>query len=110
MRAARSEALDLFRKWSSEGLAVRCQGSVATFAFSLSGYIQSVSDDELRIFSEDVRSEVVLKLKPEMVFGYADSRTVSGVAKKYESCIIVFFGPVPDEGEPDSIAFAAVGG
>ena len=108
LRTGRSEAIDLLRKWSLDKSLVRCQGSLSKIAFSLNGRISSVDDRELRIISDDTDSELVLRFTAEMEFGYADSRVVSGPEKQYESCLVVFFGPVPDEGTPDTIAIAAL--
>ena len=102
----RSEALDLFRKWSSDKSLVRCQGSFPMYAFALNGRITIVDDHKLRIISDDTKSELVLKLTPDLDFHYADSRKVTGVAKEYDSCVAIFFSPVLSEQTPDSISIA----
>jgi hypothetical protein len=104
----RQEAIDLFRKWSIDKSLVRCQGSFSNFAFSSNGRILVVTDEEIRMMSDDTKSEVVVSFAPEMHFGYADSRNVTGVAKNYDSCLMIFFGPIPADQDPDSISFAAV--
>jgi hypothetical protein len=50
-----------------------------------------------------------LRFTSETEFGYADNRNVIGIEKMYDHCLMVFFGPVPSEGDPDSIAFTAIG-
>ena len=96
--------MDLFGKWSAGKSAVRCEGRFSKVAFSLTGRISSVNDDELRIIYDETRSEVVVRFSPEIEFEYADSRVVTGAAKKYGSCLVMIFSPVPEEGEPDTIA------
>ena len=110
MRTCRLEALDIFRKWSADKSLVRCEGRFSNFAFSSNGRIFSVTDDEMKIMSDDTLSEVVVAFSSEVHFGYADNRAVTGVGKNYDSCLVVFFGPVPDEGigEPDTISIAAL--
>jgi hypothetical protein len=68
----------------------------------------TVSDNELRLMDRGSDSELVIRLTPDLEFGYGDSRVVTGEEKQFEEAIVVFFGPVPDEGEPDSIAVAAL--
>jgi hypothetical protein len=110
MRTGRSEAVDLFRKWFADKFLLRCEGSFLKFSFSLRGRILSVDDEELRILADDYLSELVLRFTPDLEFGYVDSRQVTGAEKQYESCLTIFFGPVPPkgEGQPDTIAFAAL--
>ena len=107
MRMGRSEAIDLFRKWATDGATVRCQGAFSRFAFALDGRI-SISPDgnELRIIADDPSSEIVIKLSHELEFGYADSRVVTGAEKEYESCVLIFIDPVPPVDTPDTIAIA----
>lgn len=108
MRAGRSEVIDIFRRWSSDEVLVRWQGTFAKFAFSSWGYILSANDGELRVASNDMKSELVVNLGDELEFDYADSRTVTGEEKKFEECIIIIF-ECRDEGEkPDLIALAAL--
>ena len=70
--------------------------------------MQSVTEKELKIMSGDSHSELVLRFTPEMDFGYADSREVpkTSEAEKYEACIVIYFGPLPEEGTPDTISLA----
>jgi len=89
---------------------VRCEGGFSNFVFTLNGLVASANDGEIRIRSSDTMSEVAISLTPNLDFGYADNRAVTGEAKKYESAVVVFFSPVPDEGigEPDTMTFAAL--
>lgn len=76
------------------------------YAFASNGRITTVDDRELRMISDDTGSELVLKLAPELDFHYADSRQVTGVAKEYDSCVVIFFSPILSEGIQDSISLA----
>ena len=108
MRAGRSEVIDLFSKWFADKSLVRCEGNFSKVAFSLRGRIFSISDQELKILSDDRASELVVRFAPEMEFGYGDFRNAPPTEKQYESCVVIFFSPVPPVGEPDTIAVAAL--
>lgn len=109
MRIGRSEANLLFSKWLNDKSLLSCEGTFPTFAFSLHhGHILSIDHLELRILSSDGLSQFVLRFTPEMEFGYGDSRHSPETEKRYESCIVIFFGPVPEQGTPDRIAIVAI--
>ena len=113
MVIGRSDAIALFRKWLDERPLIRCQGSFPMHAFSLRGRISVANDSEIRLMADDTESEVVLKITDTMEFGYLDTRDVVGAAPSeldHECCLVVFVGPVGEEGDPppDSIAFAQV--
>jgi hypothetical protein len=98
----------LLSKWLTDRSLLLCEGSFSKFAFSLNARILSINDQELRILSDDTLSELTLSFTPEMEFGYGDSRRTSENEKQYESCLVVFFGPLLQEGSPDTIAIAPV--
>jgi hypothetical protein len=109
MNLERREALDLFRKWLGERSLIRCQAQFATHAFSLKGRILEVRENELRIFADDMNSELVLRLTNNLGFGYGDSRIVTGKeAEDYVCCLMVFFEPIPDVGDPETVALAEI--
>ncbi len=108
MRAGRLEVLDLLRKWKDEGLLVRWDGSFANFAFTSRGSIVSANETEIRIRSSDGKAEIAIRVQKVLEFHYADSRTVTGHAKKYQECIVAFFSPVPEHDDADTIALAAL--
>jgi hypothetical protein len=108
VRIGRSEAMLLFSKWLSDKSLLVCEGSFSKFVFSLRAHMLSVNDDELRMLSADTHSELVLRLTAEMEFGFGDFRNAPESEKQYESCVIVFFGPVAHEGTQDSIAIAVL--
>lgn len=107
MRTGREEAIDIFRKWFAEESLLRVQGNFRKFCFALWGRILSINATELRIMS-NTESELVLRLTPDVEFGYGDDRIVTGDEKNFSECILVFFEPVPDVGDPDTIAIAAL--
>jgi hypothetical protein len=105
----RLDAVVIFKKWSSEGTPIRCQGSFATHAFSMEGTIETVSDNELRMIAGNKLTQAVVKLTDDLHFNYADSREVAGdEAKHYPSCVAIAYDPIPDEGPADTIAFAEI--
>jgi hypothetical protein len=108
MRTGRSDAMLLLSKWLTDRSLLLCEGSFSKFAFSLNARILSINDQELRILSDDTFSELTLSFTPEMEFGYGDSRHTSENERQYESCLVVFFGPLPQEGSPDTIAIAPI--
>jgi hypothetical protein len=79
-------------------------------AFSLNGWITFADETEVRVRSSlDSTSELVVRLKPTgLSFDYMDSREVMGrEAQEFESCLVIAFGHIPEEGDLDTIAFAA---
>jgi len=77
-------------------------------AFSVVGRIIKLDDEEIKILSLDKFHEAALAFRPEMQFGYGDFRGIPREGAIYESGVVVYFGPVPPEGNPDAIAFAEV--
>ncbi len=109
MRIGRGEAIDIFRKWLAEGLTVRWQGTLFTaVAFSSSAKIVSVSDQELRLATDDFGSELVVRLDGVVGFGYGDSRIAPEDGKKYDECVVLFFDPVLEQNDPARILLAAL--
>jgi hypothetical protein len=111
MRMEYAAALDLFRKWLSDRSLIRCQGSLNMFSFSFKGRMVDVNPAEIRLMADDADSEFVLRITDKIEFGYADSRVVTGQeAADYECLLMVFLGPIPNEGEGESVAFAELKG
>lgn len=108
MRIGRSDANLLLSKWLADKSMLLCEGSFSKFAFSLHGHISLIDDQELKIISSDRLSELVLRFTPEMEFGYGDSRNASEDEKRYGSCLILFFGPMSEQGVTDTIAIGAI--
>ena len=55
--------------------------------------------------SDDLQTEVAIRINPEGEFGYTDSRSVTGEERQnYECCLIIFMTPVQMAGEPETVA------
>jgi hypothetical protein len=74
VRATRTEAIDLFRKWESEGTLLRCDFNFEFFAACLRGKIRAVSGERLRLSSDDDTSELNFIIPESPDFGYAEPR------------------------------------
>ena len=106
MRAGRDEAVDIFRKWLAEQTLIRVEGKFQAFSFGLWGRVLAVTPTELRILSKRTESaELVLRLTPDLEFGYGDSR-MANEQKQLSEGIVVFFRS-PEMTTPDTIALAA---
>jgi hypothetical protein len=101
------DAIDLFRKWSSELTLIKCQGSFSTVAFCSEGYIAYADSNVVRLADASGRAEVVLRMAEVSRFGYADSRDQSLDEKNFQECIIAFIGEIPKYRTADTISYAA---
>ena len=109
MIVGRLDAVVMFKKWSSEGTHIRCQGTFATHAFAMEGKIEAGADNEVRLVVGNELTQLVVKLTDDLHFNYADSREVAGEeAKNYPCCLAIAYDPIPDVGPVDTIAFAEV--
>jgi hypothetical protein len=109
MRMGRSEALDLFAKWRTDGALLRCQASFFMYAFSFRVKVIHVSPNEVRLASPNVQTELVLKITDKLIFEYLDDRSVSGQeAKDYVCCLAVFYTEPTEDEDGETIAFAEV--
>ena len=91
MRVGRAEALDLFRKWASEGALLRCDFGFAEFAASFRGRIREVAEESLKLSANDTVSELVLLLPDGLDFWYADPRGFTEEAEIFECGLTVSF-------------------
>ena len=97
MRAGRDEALDVVRKWLSEGALLQCNFDFRGFAAAFRGRIRTLSPDELRLLSDDKTSELVLTLGPDVEFGYGEPKASSEEADLAVCGLVVFLPPLgPD--------------
>ncbi len=115
MIIGRSEVLIIVGKWKDEKTRIRCQASFTKHAFSIEGIIDRVSEFELRLVNEHSTTtkgplmQLVVRLTDDLIYGYADSREVTGdAAKFYPSCLTIGFPPIPEVSDPDTIAFAEI--
>ena len=107
VRVGRSEALGIFRKWSSERIVLRCFLTFPRFTVCFRGRVFSISDESIGVVSDDASSEMALQLGAEMQFDYTEELHPEDCAS-YRSMLIVFFGPVLSRGQPDMIAFSEI--
>lgn len=105
MRAGHSEALDLFRKWSSERSFLHCTFSFREFAASFAGRVAEVSEERVVVLSEDGWGELVLPITEDLGFSYSDARGVAPGNRVFERALVVGLRPPRSDGKPDTISF-----
>jgi hypothetical protein len=108
LRVNRSEALDVFHKWLSEKSLLRCDLAFSMFVACFKGRVMAVEDNAISLISDDGDAELRLEFTPKTEFVYGDSRRSRDDAELYESVLLVFFGEVTTESEPDMIAFMEI--
>jgi hypothetical protein len=97
VRLNRSEALDIFRKWFSERVLLECRFRFPDFEACFRGRLFGVSEDQIKVASDDTTSELTLALRPSMTFAYGDPRDFPADAKQYISILVVFFEEPSEE-------------
>jgi hypothetical protein len=103
----RAEACDLFRKWFTDRVLLRCDGRFAIHAFFLRVRVLSVQDYEIRFMADDTNSELIFKITDAIRFGYLDSRQVEGrESAEYKCAIVAVIGD--PRNDPDSITFGEI--
>jgi hypothetical protein len=105
VRAGLEEALVMFRVWQSDRALLRCDFLLTKFAACLRARVIDVSDDKVRLLSDDSFSEVVLPLSAELDFEYADSRDFPEEVAVFKRGLVVFF---PGPRKPDKVLFLEV--
>jgi hypothetical protein len=100
------EALDIFRKWFSEGALIRCDFSFLAFAVSLRGRVRLVGDTDVTIVSDDADSEMVCRLGKAVRFEFTDPRRFPEEASVFDFSIVTFLSDVGDKHE--FIAFSQI--
>jgi hypothetical protein len=79
MRIGPEEIADLLAKFVSERTLLECTFRFPAFAARLRGRLVGFSAAELRVMSDDTKSELVLRLEPWMEFdGGRNGATASG--------------------------------
>lgn len=110
MIAGRSDIVDIFRRWMSDRVPIRWQGSFASFAFGSWGFIVLADDVGVRLETGDKQTSLDVHFKNVIEFDYADARSVTGTEKRFEECIIMRFSDISHEDDtPDTIALGALG-
>jgi len=109
MKTGKCEALDMFSKYLSEGTLLRCYVRCSTYRAAFVGRIRTVSDDGIRLSSDDCQSELELPLSSDLQYGYGDSRNSPTELPVYDGHLLVFmtrYDPLCQK--PDMIAFSEV--
>ena len=102
MRVGRSEAVDLLRKWRSEESLLRCDISLSRFAALFRVRVFLVDAVDVRLLSDDMTSEMTLRLSDDMEFEYEDPRGFPEDTAFFDSSLIMRFG------DGDFISFTVI--
>lgn len=95
-RISREDALTIFRTWAEDRALLRCECRFANFVSVCDSRVRLVDDEELRCIGDDNRTEFVLRLRGDLVFGYVDMRDPP--SDRYVRMVVVF---TPFDGDPD---------
>ena len=96
MRAGLGDVLSMFRVWQSDSALLRCDFSFAGFAACFRARVRDVADKEIKLWSDDTFSELVLRLTPNLLFEYADPRDFPEEAKAFSRGLAILFPPSSD--------------
>jgi len=97
MEMTRLEAIDIFRGWLSEGAWLRCVFEFSRFTAFLRGRVVEVSEESIRILSDDTFSELALGLDSVWRFGYGEPRAFPEEAKVLRRSIVADLSPAGAE-------------
>jgi len=97
VRVGHQEAFLIFRKWLSEATFLRCRIDFPCFSASCRGRLAEVSDEGLRLFSDDTFTEVALLFKDDTEFDCSEAGGEHGFG-----VLIVF--DLRAEGPADTVA------
>jgi hypothetical protein len=109
MLIKREEAFDLIRKFADESALVECSMRFPTFAARFRGRMVSFDRRELRLISDDTRSELALRIAPWMEFGFGDASPATG-PDRFENLLCIFFRLGEEGEEADLIALGEIVG
>ncbi len=74
MKVSREDVLTMFRVWQADGALLRCDFSSERFAACLRARVREITDSEIKLWSDDTFSELVLRVTSDLRFEYADPR------------------------------------
>jgi hypothetical protein len=103
INVGRSDALDQLRSWLESGAALRCDLSFRRAAASLRSKVREISDDELRLASDDGASELTIRLT-EATFGYKNPRDFPEERAEFARGLVIFLPPIAADGTQDFVA------
>ena len=89
MRAGLDEVLNMFHVWHSDAALLRCDFSFDRFAGSFRVRVRNVVGNEIKFWSDDTFSELVLRLTPDLLFEYAEPRNVPEEAAQFACGLVV---------------------
>ena len=98
----RSEALAIFREWFSTRALLRCQLDFRGVAAGLRGRILELSDDSLRLFTDEMSGEVAVLFREDLKVDFGSG--VAPPSSEHGRGVVITFS-LPEEGFADSIAF-----
>jgi hypothetical protein len=107
MRTRREEAFDLFSKWLSEATLLECRLNFPAFRSRFRVRLREISESNLRLWSDDTTSELVVRILPQMEFGYGDAAGVRG-PDRFEGLLVIFFRLGREGEEADFICLTEV--
>lgn len=96
MRAGLEDVLTIFRVWQSDKALLRCDFSFGRFAACFRVRVRDVSDSEIKLWSDDTFSELVLRVTPDLLFEYDDPRRFPEDAEVFSRGVEVLFPPSTD--------------
>ncbi|MGO9118853.1 MAG: hypothetical protein ACLQPD_14745 [Desulfomonilaceae bacterium] len=102
MVIGRSDAIDIFRVWSSRKTLLRCEVKLSRLAVTLRGRILDVSSDTLRMFSDDSMGELVVSFPTEEDVKFATGSAPE--SSEYGLGVSLFFA-IKEWASADSVAF-----
>jgi hypothetical protein len=105
MKAGRSEALDVVRKWLSERALLQCNLDVKRIAATFRARVRAISDDRITLLSDDTTSELILVLAPHSEFAYVEPDRSAGDVKSAVAGLVIFLSPTGPGSDPDVVTF-----
>lgn len=103
----RSEALDMFGKWLTEGTLIACNFEFRLLAAVFRGRVKAVTAAELSLLSDDTFAELTLALPADLDFWYGDNRADPD-AGELAGVVCVSRPSPPDEDFRDVICLSEV--
>lgn len=104
MRAGREDVLNIFRVWKLDGVLLLCSFQFRTFAACIRARVIDVSDEEIRMLSDDTFSEFTLRIT-NLDFGYGDPRDFPEEEKEFVRGLVALLPPVNRFDIQDTITF-----
>ena len=104
MRVGREDVLTMFRVWKSDRVLLRCDLHFGMFAACFRARVMNVSNEEIRLLSDDSFSELTLRIL-NLDFRYGDPRDFPEEEKEFVRCLVAFLPLVNRSDIQDTISF-----